>query len=630
MLEARTILILTISLTITRVTANTNHSVFCPSWHVATNDTAAAASPGTTAYCRCGTEMDGVVKCEYNGSVRLSTLQCMTSTREDSGNTTGTDVLGYCPYGHVIRMDSAFQPQPSRASDLTEFTCGWLNRTGLLCSRCKDRLGVAVFSYQFGCVECLGGRKGWALYLILSLVPLTIVFFVVILCDIDATAPHFNSLLCILQILIFSFNTNSQTFLTTGSATGRYVVIAVWTIVGFWNLDIFRYVVPSFCISPEYSVLKVLSLEYILALYPLLLTLLAYALIELHDKDCRLVQILWGTIGKLLKCLRRSRLNHKSSIIRYFSTFLLLSYTKVMFVSYNLLAATYVFESNGEPLNGHRLFYNASVRYLSPEHVPYFVLASIMLFVFNILPLLLLLLYPTKIFQIVLGCCRCVNWHPVRAFADKFQGCYKDGTGRTRDYRYFAGIYLLIRICFHLHVVVNTNRSLFFSLVIVIVSATMFGTLRPYKNDLYNRLDCALLSLLALGEVYLMVNKYITGLPTSMLYVLATVPLAYMLLLLIYKLLALCAPSCTETLKEKLKVKLLRMDLLFLPEPELARSYNELLARDDDLNLGDFRGSVQRNSIRRILPLFARASSETKLLQQQSSKVTYSTCEAKD
>ena len=606
------------------VATDTNHSAInCPSWYLPANDTA-AASPGNLASCKCGSELDGVVKCEYNNSVRLSTLHCMTS--EES---TGT-VLGYCPYGHDIGINSVFQLQPSRASDLTEFTCGWLNRTGVLCSRCKDSLGVAVFSYQFACIECLGAGKGWVLYLILSLIPLTIIFFVVILCDIDVTAPHFNSLLCIMQILIFSFNTNPQTFLETGSVAVKYVALTMWTIVGFWNLDVFRYVLPSFCISPEYSVLNVLSLEYILALYPLLLTLLAYILIELHDRDCRLVQRLWGIVGKCLKCLRRNRcvnLNHKSSIIRYFSTFLLLSYTKVMFVSYNLLAATYVFKSNGEPLNGHRLFYNASIQYLSSEHLPYFVLASIMLFVFNILPLLLLLIYPTRIFQKGLGCCRCVNWHPLRAFADKFQGCYKDGTNRTCDYRYFAGIYLLIRIFFHLHVVVNSNRSIFFSQVILLISAAMFGILRPYKNDLYNRLDCTLLSVFALGEVYLMFNKYITGLPVTLLYILGTIPLSYTFLLLIYKLLAICAPNYAKRLKGKLKVKLLGMNLLFLPEPELTQSYNELVNDDE---LGDVRGIIQRNSIRHILPLFSKASSETRLLQQQGSKVTYSTCEVKE
>ena len=67
-----------------------------------------------------------------------------------------------------------------------------------------------------------------------------------------------------------------------------------------------------------------------------------------------------------------------------------------------------------------------------------------MLTVFAILPTLLMLLYPTRTFQKCLNCCglRCL---PLHIFMDAFQGCYKNGTDGTRDYRYFAGLYLLFR-----------------------------------------------------------------------------------------------------------------------------------------------------------------------------------------
>ncbi len=71
------------------------------------------------------------------------------------------------------------------------------------------------------------------------------------------------------------------------SITGsdNYLILFGVTIVGIWNLDFFRYLYPPFCISPHYSTLSVISFEYIIAFYPLVLVFLTYISIELYDKD---------------------------------------------------------------------------------------------------------------------------------------------------------------------------------------------------------------------------------------------------------------------------------------------------------------------------------------------------------
>ena len=93
------------------------------------------------------------------------------------------------------------------------------------------------------------------------------------------------------------------------------------------------------------------------------------------------------------------------------------------------------------------LYYDASVALFSREHIPFPFLAFFVLLMFNILPLLVVVLYPTRVFQKCLNCCR-IRWHAVHAFADAFTGCYKNGTNRAWDYRYFAGFYLLGRIMY--------------------------------------------------------------------------------------------------------------------------------------------------------------------------------------
>ena len=96
------------------------------------------------------------------------------------------------------------------------------------------------------------------------------------------------------------------------------------------------------------------------------------------------------------------------------------------------------------------VYYDASIEYFSAStHLPFALLAIFVLCTFVVLPALVLLLYPTRIFQRSLGCCR-VRWLALHAFADAFQGYfngyYKNGTDGTRDYRYFAGLYIIFRI----------------------------------------------------------------------------------------------------------------------------------------------------------------------------------------
>lgn len=544
----------------------------CPSWYVP--DSNSNVSQSSTDHCKCGPELQGILRCGAIGKVSLSTMHCMT---HDS--LSGT-VEGYCPYGTSKNssMNEVYKELPSNVSELTDFTCGWLNRTGVLCSHCIDSLGVAVLSYNFQCARCLGKLKGWSLYLTLSLTPLTAFFFFVIIFDIDATASHMNSLLCIMQILIFSLNTNPQTFLEAGRSTSRSIMIASWTIAGFWNLDIFRYIWPTFCISQDMSTLQVLSMEYIVAMYPFVLIILCYSLIELHDNGYRLVVIPWTIVRKCFKKMKGKwslNIQAKASMIKHFSTFLLLSYAKLLFVSYNLLAITTLHRSDGSSVNTSYVFYNASIEYLSSHHLPYFVLASVVLFIFNILPLLLLLFYPTKAFQQLLTKCRCIRWHRLHAFADKFQGCYKDGTNKTRDYRYFAGIYLLIRILYHIRVIWNTIYSIYISQIIPLFAAFLFGVLRPYRNDLYNRLDCALFILLTFGQICLATNKYVGDIPIAFLYLLAIIPLGYLFLLVVYKFSVVCAPNVTRKLKARIKRLLLKHNLLFLLESDTAGALGE-------------------------------------------------------
>ena len=116
---------------------------------------------------------------------------------------------------------------------------------------------------------------------------------------------------------------------------------------------------------------------------------------------------LWRPFSKCLAFVLRGR-KVEFSLVHAFSSFLLLSYSKILFVSFQLLARTKLHDPNGQRVGPTVPYYDASIGYFSAPHLSFALLAICVLCVFVVLPALVLLLYPTRIFQRSLGCCSIV------------------------------------------------------------------------------------------------------------------------------------------------------------------------------------------------------------------------------
>ena len=104
-----------------------------------------------------------------------------------------------------------------------------------------------------------------------------------------------------------------------------------------------------------------------------------------------------------------------------------------------------------------------------------------------VLPVILMLLYPMRCFRKCLGklcCCRGRTYLMLQTFMECFHGYYKDGTNGTRDYRYVAGFYFLIRIvlCFLAAFVSQLITFIPLASGIVVICALFIAVLQPYKN----------------------------------------------------------------------------------------------------------------------------------------------------
>ena len=168
------------------------------------------------------------------------------------------------------------------------------------------------------------------------------------------------------------------------------------------------------------------------------------------------------------------------------------------------------------------------------------------------LPALFVFFYQNKFFQKCLSCCkvRCILIHEL---ANICQGCFKNGTSPgTRDYRWFAGLYLLIRIIF-----IAVNNQKHFRLVLIVVScvmSTLVATLRPYRVDFYNKADSVIVWLcFAIGSSYYVNVLAYEDLPPEWSNTYGGIPLVYMMCYVAWKLIAFSVKKCRSRMAKRKK-----------------------------------------------------------------------------
>ena len=514
----------------------------CPTWFV-------PHVYNGTSVCECGSSLDGKINCDPSSNlITLETHFCMTYNESNDAT-----ITGYCPYNYYAIESNRthfWMKVPQNVSALNECMCGWLNRTGLLCGKCRPGLGPVVLSNALQCMKCLDNGLGWLLYVFLVTFPSTIFFLVILFCKIRITSGPFNVLILVCQGLMAGLSESPATvFPGTEYCISKPVIGIIHTVVtiyGFFNLHFFRYVIPPFCVTSQLSMLQVLSLEYVEAFYPLFLIITIYVCVQLHARDFKIFVYLWKPFRD---CCRNW--DSSETLIHAFVAFLLLSYSEILLISFTLLKSTNypLFNDSGVTVSPMAVYYDASVKYFGSEHLPFALLAILVLAIFIVLPVLILLLYPTRVFQRCLGCCN-TRWQlALRTFADAFQGCYKDGTAGTPDWRCFSGLYLLFVIT------TNVDNILYddlMDLLIIIHIGTwslLFALLQPYKKKWLNIFDSVALALYCLGH-YLQNNTGEEG-SAPVLYILAALPLLYIIIYLTYQLLSRmgllrCCSNCMK------------------------------------------------------------------------------------
>ena len=453
----------------------------CPPWMKPVSSCPKQNST-TCPNCECGNSLSGVVKCnKTKREVKLLACYCMSQSK-----ILNKTIIGNCPFScswkYMIDI-------PHQLSELDAFTCHEQKRTGQLCGNCMPNHAPPAYSYSIACVGCKHNKQYWVRYAAAAFLPLTIFYLIVLAFRISVVAPKLQCYILVSQVVATPTHvryvyTLQNNYMQDHKLQSKLAEVGI-SMFSIWNLDFFRAIYHPVCIHPRMSSLGVMALDYLIATYPLLLILLTYGFIQIHSH----VSVVQQLLNPIRKCCFhfRKEWNIKQSLISVFATFILLSYVKILNTSFDLLLPTDIYDINGDKQHPSFLYYNGSIEIFSNEHKPFAVLAIFMILLFNVIPLMLLYLYPCSCFQKLLNQFGSWNFQALHIFMDIFLSNFRT---KPIDCRYFAAIYLSIRII-NLLVFSLTLSRFYYPLgsTIMLIVALLVAILQPYKSSVYNKLD---------------------------------------------------------------------------------------------------------------------------------------------
>ena len=445
--------------------------------------------------CECGDSWGGIVLCK-NGSREVAVLQCYCMF-----NNRGLGYyVGSCLYG-------CFTPRHYHNHNFTKFytafgenltdTCGQWNRRGPLCGQCRGNKSVAAYSFSLKCQTCQFHWTNIGRYLGIAYGPLTLFFVIIVVFTVSIHSAPLHGYIFVAQMIATSFSLRILTIMNEVKSPPRaqdYPIAFAATVYGIWNLDFFRFINHHYCLHPSLTTLTVISLDYLIAAYPFIIILITYMLVLLHGRGCKALVFLWRPFNCLFARFREN-LDIRTSLVDAFGTFFSLSYVKFLSTTVDLMAPTTVLGTDGH-YSHTRVYYDGHLIFMRGKHLRYAVMSLTFFTVFNILPLVLLLLYPRRFFQRRLPPSVRRTLHP---FMDILLGIYRDGTDDGADCRYFVVVYPLARIAAFCVLLVSKDSFCFLLITAVMtVTAILVAVIKPYKSRAYNTVDTILVVILAL------------------------------------------------------------------------------------------------------------------------------------
>ena len=431
---------------------------------------------------------------------------------------------------------------------------GFSSREGFLCSDCSDGYGVPVNSFYLECLECSSIGKDWLLFLLIQMLPLTLMVFGIIIFNVHLTKGYMYGFVFYCQLMSISFPgwtypawllelnkiLDIDELYGVGLLSNNLSSITISTFpVSVWNLN-FMTLVPAsvtpLCLFNQASSLAMISFWYLIAAYPLLLLLFIVVWLSLYDKGFKAIRFVSVPIHRgLARFWRMCAI--EPSLTHSIASIYILSYTQFLCTSLKILKWG-VKRSlvNPNKANVTVSYFEPSLEYFASLHAAYGVLAIIVLIFVVLAPPIFILLYPFSWFHCLMRFFKVKRHLWINHIVDSFNGPFKN-RDRTHvfGYQYFPGLYLLIRIPFLCYYYLPESKYellLELEAITCLLCAGSVMILRPFKKNRHNFINFILFLYMAiLSQVCRYLQNYIA------LLILINIPVAFFLLYLTYALL---------------------------------------------------------------------------------------------
>ncbi len=400
--------------------------------------------------CYNSTENEEIVHCSEH-TVEVLFGHCLTT--DDDGSNIGPCLnnFHYTHYDNIDKEDTRYVllPITSNQTTVTEEMCGPLDRRGRVCSVCKEGYGPTVLQAGFTCAPCKW--YGPLVYLALEFGPLTVLFLILLLFPVNITSAMMSSFVVYCQAVstILTYDTIVANAVISSGKAQAVSLYTLLTLSNIWNLDFTTFVafLPPICLSEKLTNMHVILLKYLSALYPLLLVLLTYVIVQLHARGNRVLVCL----GQPLRhcCHRINTLyNPQKSLMDVFASFILLSYSK-LFLLFFLTVANASIDTvtyNGTHETHQVPRFDTTLSYMSGVHLPITLFAITLFVTLTILPAALLCLYPWRWFRQALNYCPLTRHQVILTmFVEKFQADYWDGLNNNgTDSRWLSSLPMVV------------------------------------------------------------------------------------------------------------------------------------------------------------------------------------------
>ena len=476
-----------------------------------------------------------------------------TMTLDNENTVTHQVVVALNEYGYdnySTLNERVYTLLPRNNQDLNEMLCEPNNRKGFLCEDCIHDYGPTL--YSINCADCRNGStaRRVALFLALKLFPITIIFFLVLMLQLNVTQGYLFGyiLFCQGHVLTARAAIAFYQLLLNENHSLRWVFDGSLFISSFWVMDYSPFLGPL-CISPSLNSLNIHFLNYISVVYPLFLVLLSYLLIELHARNFRPVVYCWKPFNIYFARIRRT-LSASDSIIHAYATLFLLLFSTLNSNSHQLLKVINVYSTNGT-LHRGVLYHRPSIKAYTNDYMIHFSSVLSITLILGIIPTAFLCVFPVKYLRNKINSCLSLRLQiALNTFANTFQGTFRD------KYRALPAVFATLTILLTFFGIIGQSVTIYtipIFVYIIAIAAVITAYVRPCKSSAANiSLTFHLLWMAGIGNLFSGYAVDIGAINTALLFaIMLPVPHILVFLWVLYKIIQQI--SCFHDMCKKLK-----------------------------------------------------------------------------